>query len=145
MPSKYRFPDRAHLIKEETEKALEKPEWLVGMMREHHESGDGPQPLQIRLGGNIRDAMTLANHLCEALGTQARVRKNEIDRNDGIGNSDADNIRVYLDYRTGEVRDHDETAEATVLRKRLTCPKCHLLLSVAETRRGRCGSRGSEF
>jgi len=145
MPSKYRFPDRAHLIKEETEKALEKPEWLVGMMREHHESGDGPQPLQIRLTGNIRDAMTLASHLCEALGMQTTIRKNEIDKSNRVRNFDADNIRVYLDYRTGEVRDYDEIAEATVLPKRLTCPKCHLLLSVAETRRGRCGSRGSEF
>ena len=142
MPSKYAFADRGHVLKQEAERALDDPEWFARQMAAAHSTGNGPQPLQIRLQGSIEDVLTLAGRLSDELGLEASIRKMEVDKQRRVGNYDADNVFVYLSPE-GSVRDHDEITDRERVLRRLTCPRCHMLLSVRESREGRCGNCGA--
>lgn len=143
MASKHEFADRGYTVKKETERALEDPEWFARLMREAHPVGNGPEPLQIRLQGNIRDVLLLAGQLCAVLGLEAKIRKREVDKTERVGNYDADNIFVYLSARSG--RSHDDVVERARALPRIVCPRCRMLVSVRETREGRCGDCGAEL
>lgn len=113
-------------------------------MQGEHNRGDGPQPVHIRLKGNIRETLALAQHLCDALDMSATIRKLEIDKDNRIGNYDADNVFIYLKPGEAEVRDHDEIAEHTLRLNRAVCEKCNMLMSPREISRGKCGNCGAE-
>jgi ribosomal protein S27AE len=144
MPSKYEFGDRSHVLKAETEKALRHPQWFARRMNAEHNRGDGPQPVEIRLKGNIGETLALAAHLCEALDMSADIKKLEIDRENRVGNYDAHNIFIYLKPDEAEVRDHDEIAERTLRLKRAACEKCRMIMSPREISRGKCGNCGAK-
>lgn len=144
MTSKYEFGDRGHVLKEEAERALDNPRWFVERMRAEHNRGDGPQPVEIRLKGNVRETLALASQLCEVLGMAATIRKLEIDKDNRVGNYDADNIFIYLTPDEGEVRDHDEIAERALRLQRAVCSKCSIMMSPREIRQGKCGNCGAD-
>jgi ribosomal protein S27AE len=144
MASKYEFGERGHVLKEETERALENPNWFVGRMKATHNRGDGPQPVEIRLKGNSREALALAAQLCDVFGMAATIKKMEIDKSNRVGNYDAENILIYLAPDVPEVRDHDEIAERALRLKRAVCPKCRMLMSPREIARKKCGNCGTE-
>lgn len=144
MPSKYEFRDRDNIVKEEREKALDSPQWFVGLMKAEHDRGDGPQPVEIRLKGNIRETLALAGHLCDALEMSVTIKKLEIDKDNRVGNYDADNIMIYLKPGSSEDRDIDEVAERALRLKRATCEKCRMMMSPREITRGKCGNCGAE-
>lgn len=141
------FHERSHVLKAETERAFLDPDWFVRQMSEAHAPVCGPEEVQVRIRGNIRGAIELAQLLIGKYGYQPRIRKLSRDKNyreEGV--YDRDNVFIDL---VDPVRPVGRPAvligELPQQETRAACEHCGTLLTPGERRSGKCDYCGTSL